>query len=104
MELKTLQDNIASWEKKNFPDAPSYLSLIKIMEELGELAAHYIGRIEERVGKPPEDHKAGMDDAVADIVISLSVFCVREGIDLDSMVQNVWAEVSKRVFILRGLK
>ena len=70
------------------------------MEELGELASHYIHRIEQRVGKEITNPEDGIKDAVADVVISLTVFCVREGIDLSKMVELVWAEVSKRQFML----
>ena len=81
MKIETLQKKIRNWNSEGFPKAPSYLALIKVMEELGELASHYIGRIESRVGKPPSDHQKGIEDSVADIVISLCVFCERENID-----------------------
>lgn len=98
MKLDELQQKIGQWQQKNFGDAPSYLALIKVMEELGELASHYIGRIEHRVGKPLVDHQAEIEDAAADVVISLCVFCYRDGIDLNSMVEIVWELVSKRKF------
>ncbi len=104
MNLKELQEKIRNWNGEAFPSAPSYLALIKVMEELGELASHYIGRIETRVGKEPVDHQAGMEDAVADIVISLCVFCEREHIELGDMVEKAWTEVSKRTFVMKGEK
>ncbi len=104
MEIKRLQMEIERWEEDRFPDAPSYLALIKVMEELGELASHYIHRIERRVGKEVANPEDGIKDSVADIVISLTVFCVREGIDLNKMVDEVWIEVSQRQFILDKTK
>lgn len=101
MDLKTLQEKIRNWNGEKFPTAPSYLALIKVFEEAGELAGHYIGRIEQRVGKEPIDHQAGLEDSVADIVISLCVFCEREHIDLAGMVKKTWDEVSKRIFVMK---
>ena len=101
MELEDLQKEIHNWNGEKFPTAPSYLALLKVGEEYGELNSHYIGRIEQRVGKAPVDHQAGIEDAVGDIVISLAVFCEREHLDMDSIVERVWAEVSSRIFIMK---
>lgn len=101
MDLETLQKKIHNWGGEKFPSAPSYLALIKVMEELGELASHYIGRIELRVGKEPIEHQQGLEDSVADIVISLCVFCDREHVNLASLVNKTWEEVSKRQFVIK---
>jgi hypothetical protein len=101
MDLKTLQEKIRNWNGEKFPTAPSYLALIKFYEEAGELARHYVGRVEHRVGKTEVDHQAGIEDAVGDIVIALTVFCERERIDLATMVEIVWSEVSKRTFVMK---
>lgn len=102
MNLETLQEKIRNWNGERFPNAPSFLALIKVMEELGELAGHYIGRLEVRVGKAPSDHQKGVEDSVADVVISLCVFCEREHIDLALLVEKTWAEVSKRQFVMKA--
>jgi hypothetical protein len=99
MEIKNLQEKIRNWNGERFPTAPSYLALIKVMSELGELADHYINRIERRVGKEYPNPQDGIEDSVADILISLCVFCEREHIELDKMVTQVWKEVSKRTFV-----
>lgn len=103
MNLAELQERVREWNAKNFPgDRPSHLALIKVMEELGELAGHYIGRLEHRDGKKLVDHRAGIEDGVADVVIALCVFCVREKIDLSTMVDQTWDEVSKRTFTVKS--
>ncbi len=101
MDIKVLQDKIENWSTSRFPSAPSYLALIKVMEELGELAGHFIGRLEQRVGKAPVDHQAGVEDSVADVLIALSVFCVREKLDLSRLTDQVWNEVSQRTFVIK---
>ena len=100
MHIKQIQTEIQNWETDRFPHAPSYLALIKVGEELGELDGHYIGRFEQHVGKEPIDHQAGMEDSVADVFISLCVFCTREHIDLDAVTERVWNEVKKRTFVI----
>jgi hypothetical protein len=101
MDIATLQQKVKKWNDGNFPEKPSYFALIKVMEELGELAGHYIGRTEHRIGKKVVDHQAGIEDGVADVVIALCVFCVRERIDLSTMVERAWGEVSQRTFIVK---
>ncbi len=98
MDIEQLQREVGIWTRKNFGDAPSIRALVKVMEELGELAGGYIGRIEHRKGKPPADCESKVKDAVADVLIALCVFCERENIDLNEMVERVWTEVSQRVF------
>jgi NTP pyrophosphatase (non-canonical NTP hydrolase) len=98
LDIKYLQTLVGEWSQGNFGDAPSHLALIKVQEELGELAQHFIGRIEHRIGSKRVDHQEGLQDSVADIVIALCVFCYREGIDLNEEIEKVWAEVSERTF------
>lgn len=101
-KIDGLQEKVRVWAFRNFgKDAPSHLSAIKIMEELGELAGHYIRRLEHRAGDDL-DHEAGIRDSVGDIVIALTVFCVRENIDLLEAVETAWGEVSQRNYDLRG--
>jgi len=102
LNIKELQNSVEKWNIRNFGvDKPSYMALLKIQEELGETSAHYIGRTEHRVGKAIVDHNAGIIDGVADILISLCVFCSREHINLDDSVTKVWDEVSKRSFVTK---
>lgn len=97
--IGALQEEVKEWQYKTFGRVvPSYLALIKLYEEAGELARHYIRRVERRVGAKTEDAEAGIRDAVADVQITLMVFCVREGLDLSQITQEVWAEVQHRAY------
>jgi NTP pyrophosphatase (non-canonical NTP hydrolase) len=99
VNINKLQMETEVWADVQFgKDAPSYLSLIKLQEELGELASHYIGRLERREGKISTKDSAGIVDGVADILITLCVFCNREGIDLQESVIETWGRVSKRKY------
>jgi NTP pyrophosphatase (non-canonical NTP hydrolase) len=96
MRLAELQSEVEAWTDHNFGHVKGQpaLALLKTLEELGELAHHYVTAEDGvRVG---EDHEAGKVDAVGDVVIALTVFCVRSGIDLENAVLDTWAKVSKR--------
>lgn len=93
MDISKLQEKVRNWTGEKFPGAPSYLALIKIMSELGELSDNYLLRIEQRAGTQHGDAQYGVEDAVADILISLCIFAEREGIDLDKMTTMVWDEI-----------
>jgi NTP pyrophosphatase (non-canonical NTP hydrolase) len=92
--LKKIQEEQKPWVKHNFGDRPTWMPLLGIMEELGELAHSFL---KDAQGiRMSENHDAGMKDAVADIVIFLCDFCSGQGYDLESLVINTWAEVKKR--------
>ena len=96
VDLVAFQKEVEMWTFRNWGSAPSALALIKIQEELGELSANYIRRIEGRPDKAQQDFQDGIFDAVGDIVISLTGFCVREGISLTDAINTVWEEVRQR--------
>ena len=100
MDIKDFQNKVRNFTGEKFPSAPSYLALIKTFEESGELAGHFVKRIEHRVGSPEIDHQKGIEDAVGDIIISLCTFCCRENLDMNKIVEDTWDEVSKRTYIM----
>lgn len=99
MEIRELQEQVMVWNEKRFPKADSWKALIKIGEEKGELDGHYLGRYEQRVGKETIDHEAGIKDSVADALVAMCVFCVRENIDLETEVIKVLEVINKRSYI-----
>lgn len=86
-----LQEEIAAWHTKRFPDAQSYHVAIKAMEELGEVASEVNGDLkknsDDRGGKTPEE--------AADVVICLMVLIGRWYPDRDLLV-----EVQKKLDVL----
>lgn len=113
-----IQQAVGKWAKENFGDnvskyeghvseghpLGSLLSLMGMAEEIcGELMGCILKRIQGRdkdaQGNPKsaEQHKAEIEDALADCLIFMSDFACRENIDLYEVFSTVWAkQVSKR--------
>lgn len=98
MELSRLQAAVSEWSRYNFgEDRPSYRTLLGAAEELGELChAHLKSEQGIREGLDPIKIKSLKADAIADIIIYLTDYCVTENIDLSHTVASTWWEVSKR--------
>ena len=94
LTLRQLQEELAPWVKHNFGDRPAYWSLLGAVEELGELAHAHLK--EEQGIRTNEDHIANAKDAIADIVIFLSDYCLARGFDFQECIETAWAEVKKR--------
>nr|WP_295886125.1 MazG nucleotide pyrophosphohydrolase domain-containing protein [uncultured Devosia sp.] len=66
--------------------------LLKLQEELGELAAEYLrstgrGRLK---GADPAAIRAAMEDEAADVLAMLMLFARNNGIDLDAALERKW--------------
>ena len=94
MRLRQLQDEQRPWVQHNFGNRPSWMPLLGVMEELGELAHAHLKRAQGI--RTTEDHDAKARDAVGDIVVYLADYCSATGIDLERTVAEVWAEVKRR--------
>ena len=94
MNLSQLQAEVARWALHNFPNQTPIETLLGVGEEVGELYHAFLKRLQHI--RMDEDHDAGIDDAVADIVIFLAHFCDLEGISLDDCVNRTWNKVKKR--------
>jgi len=92
--LKKLQDEQRPWVAYNFGDRPSWMPLLGVVEELGELAHAYLKRAQGI--RTSENHTENAKDAVADIVIFLADYCSAEGFDLEAIVQETWDKVKQR--------
>jgi NTP pyrophosphatase (non-canonical NTP hydrolase) len=97
VNLRELQEAVRGVDIKRFPKAPSYLALIKVQEELGELSDAFIAQLEIREGK---ETTRDMGLEAADIIIALMTFCERENIDLQVAVEEKWRIVSQRTYSL----
>lgn len=92
--LRTLQDELLSWQQHNFPHRPSWQPLLGLQEELGELSHAYLKRAQKI--RTTENHTENIKDAVGDIVVYLADFCNAEGIDLEEAIFETWARVKQR--------
>jgi NTP pyrophosphatase (non-canonical NTP hydrolase) len=66
-----------------------------MIEELGELAHHML-KWTQGIRGTPDEHRDGIEDALADIQIYLLDFAGRNGMDAAGILDKVWAKVQQR--------
>ena len=96
--MKTLRDiqvEQKKWSEHNFGSHPAWQPLLGIAEECGELC-HAVLKQTQGIRGTSAEHTEAMKDACADIMIYLCDFASCKGIDLQSTLNKVWSEVSKR--------
>lgn len=95
MNLIELQQQVAAWNKKNFPDGTPDRVLIGAGEELGELFHAHLKQSQGIRGTDAE-HRAAAKDAIGDICIYLMAYCAKRGFQFDSCIRGAWDEVKNR--------
>jgi NTP pyrophosphatase (non-canonical NTP hydrolase) len=93
--LSQLQAERNEWVKKNFPDDELEDSIMGAVEEIGELAHHYLKRKQDIRGDQAH-HYSEMLDAVADCVIFLAGCASHLGVDYGELVTQTWETVKRR--------
>jgi NTP pyrophosphatase (non-canonical NTP hydrolase) len=95
--LNYLQHQRDDWVAANFGDKDTLVtSIMGAVEEVGELAHHWLKR-EQGIRGTAEEHTAEIRDAVADCIIYLMGVASHEGFELGTVVEETWREVvSKR--------
>jgi NTP pyrophosphatase (non-canonical NTP hydrolase) len=107
--FRQIQQEIGKWAKEQFGEncskdvnSVSYghplgpvPALLGVMEELGELS-RVVLRLHQGRGLPPTEAQEAKEDAVADLLVFLCDFATREKIDLQLVLNKVWAKVCKR--------
>lgn len=83
------------WLRRNFPNDDAGRQLLGVVEEVGELAHAHLKSLQ-GIRHTAEEIRAMKVDAVADIVIFLSGYCLNENIDLDAAVEATWDQVRQR--------
>lgn len=95
--LDSLQEEVAEWSERNFPDQPAENPLLGVGEEYGELT-HAVLKDKQGIRLDESDVSLEAEmDAVGDMVIFLADFCSRRGYSLGECVETAWEEkVSNR--------
>lgn len=95
MTLREIQIAQNEWATRNFGEQEAITQFLGVVEEVGELA-HSILKQQQCIRGSHEEHEAKARDAVGDIAIFLLGYCNRRGWDLQAIIDETWAEVSKR--------
>lgn len=93
--LARCQVQLVDWQQHNFPGRPDWHPLLGAVEELGELAHAFIKRAQGIRGTP-EEHKADIADALADILVYLCDFANSQGVDMETNLDATWRKVRSR--------
>lgn len=94
ISVRDMQEEVGDWIEHNFGVPPLTDQALNIAEEVGELC-HHVLKMKQGIRKN-EDHEAGVQDAVADIVISTMAFCSLCNIDLEDLLGKTWHQVKQR--------
>ena len=96
LTFRQLQEEHREWAYRNFGgNINPALSLLGVMEELGELAHAHLKGVQHIRGTT-EEHNAAAKDAIGDCIIFLSDYTSRRGWDLQAIVEETWAQVRQR--------
>lgn len=90
-DLNAIQDELALWHARNFPNSSPENMLIGTMEELGELAHANLKSRE--LGK---DLTAKERDAIGDIVVFLMEYCNMREFCMADIIRETWEDVRQR--------
>lgn len=92
--LRKLQEEQRPWVLHNFGSKPTWMPLLGIMEEVGELAHAHLKQAQGI--RTSENHDDNAKDAIGDVVIFLADYCSARGYDFETIVQETWNKVKQR--------
>lgn len=95
LTLRQLQEEQRPWVEHNFPGRKPYFPLLGVVEEIGELAHAHL-KAEQGIRGTKEELALKARDAIGDVIVFLADYCTASGYDLQSIVEEVWAEVKQR--------
>jgi NTP pyrophosphatase (non-canonical NTP hydrolase) len=98
LDLTALQRDRDGWIRTNFPNDGIEDSIFGAVEEIGELAHHYL-KMKQGIRGEEEEHIEGMLDSVADCVIFLAGVCTHLGADYGALVNDTWRQVRERDWV-----
>lgn len=93
--LEDLQNGVAQWTAKNFPEGKNLWPVMGVAEEAGELI-HAALKMDQGIRGTREEHLADMRDALGDITIYMADVCNKYGFRLSDCIEAAWEEVEKR--------
>ena len=96
LTFKQLQTKFEKWANYNFPNSTDWQCLLGVGEEMGEL---FHAHLKESQKIRKQDYRAKKKDAIGDIIMFLTHYCIKEGFDMQDIVSEVWEEISLRDWV-----
>ena len=84
MNIEEFLDQQRAWLKHNFPSSGPDHQLMGIVEEVGELT-HAILKSEQKIRGTEQQHEEAMRDAIGDILIYSSAYCITSDLSVDDI-------------------
>jgi NTP pyrophosphatase (non-canonical NTP hydrolase) len=94
-EIFELQNEIAIWAARNFPDDTRQTVVLGTAEEVGELCRAALKHYQQIRGTP-EQWEAEVRKETADVFIKLCHVAEIWGFDLESVIDTRWTEIRQR--------
>ncbi|KRK40827.1 MazG-like family protein [Loigolactobacillus bifermentans] len=86
VQLYNLTENIQMWsEARRLDKQDPTKQLIKMQEELGELAQGYL-----------KEKPAQVIDSLGDLLVVITIFCQQEDLELAEVLQEAWNQIKDR--------
>lgn len=94
--LAELQTEVGEWTERNFSDRDVVDPALGMVEELGEFC-HAVLKLRQGIRGVDDAAAFRMEaDALGDLLIYVLDYCNLRGIELQTALEDVWSEVSKR--------
>ena len=90
--FKEFQEEYTKWLNRNFPNSTPGDQLLGVTEEIGELC-HSVLKAKQGIRGTKEEHEEAAKDAVGDLLIFLTGFCVLRGWNMQEILDNTWESV-----------
>ncbi len=94
MTLAAWQANVADWHQRTFGACPPEVVMLKLTEEVGEVAA----AIHEDCYRRDDRTQIVLADELADTLIALLALASRAGIDMQFAIQRRFPPISQRQY------
>ena len=95
MGLNQIQNEVAEWTNRNFPNNTYVEPLLGVGEEYGELL-HAILKTRQGIRGTEAEHREAELDSVGDLLIYLLDYAARRNFDLEGVLALTWAKVKQR--------
>jgi NTP pyrophosphatase (non-canonical NTP hydrolase) len=93
--VRELQREVGIWANLNFPTDDSTISVLGLVEEVGEVCRAILKR-EQGIRGTEEEWTEKIREEMGDVFIKLCHVAELEGVDLQSIIESRWSEVSQR--------
>lgn len=94
-DMDIIQEQLAAWQSRNFPNQKPHECILGIVEEVGELCHAHL-KEEQGIRGTAEENQAKAQDAIGDALIYLAGYCNVRGWKMSDCLGTAWNEIKDR--------